>query len=115
MATNRKPARVKGVLHDASPVGMPDATPSEVLMALSAIALESGVRIGRGGEYDSLADRYVVIGQSINDHKAMDLAIKGSTVGEVILLCRMMRTGEIDPKTGHLMTGEQLAPSIHIG
>ena len=100
----RKPARIKGVLGKASPGSIPDATPSEVLMALAAVALEAGVRIGRGGEYDQLKDRYVVTGQSILGHKAMDLTIDGGTVGEVILTCRMMRTGQMDPMSGHLLS-----------
>ncbi len=99
----RAPARMKGSIGECSPISCPDATKSEVLMALSAVALDAGVAIGRGGDYDKICDKYTVIGKSLVGGKACDIKIDGGTVGEVILACRMMRLGQMDPITGHLI------------
>ena len=101
---DRIPERKRGVIGKASPVSVPDATPSEVLTALSAVALQAGVKVGRGGVYDQIRDRYTVVGKSLLDGKALDIDIDGGTVGEVILACRMMRSGAIDPVSGHLLS-----------
>jgi hypothetical protein len=100
----RAPARAKGLLgSNAAPLSVPDASAHEVLMSLSAVALEAGLRIGRGGDYDRIADRYTVVGKSLFDGKAMDVKINGEIVGEIIIACRMMRNGTMDPKTGSLI------------
>lgn len=99
----RKPARKRGVIGECSPVGVPDASPSEVINALAAIGMEAGFRVGRGGDYDRIADVYTVVGKGILDGRACDAKIAGSMVADVITTFRMMRDGIIDPMTGHLI------------
>ena len=98
----RRAPRKAGVLRDQAPVGCPDATKAEILTAIMALAREAGFRVGQGGEYYALGDRYTVIGVSLADHKAQDIVLDGAVVAEVIKLNRLMRDGTMDPQTGLL-------------
>lgn len=92
----RAPARKKGVLAKQAPVGCPDASHEEIAMALASLAMAASldVKVGRGGDYDSLKDEYTVVG-SISG-KAQDLMIEGWAVALLINQLRVWNGGRFD-------------------
>ena len=90
----RKAARKRGVLHEQSPVGCPDASTYEIAMALASICKAAGMKIGRGGDYDSIKDLYTVVGNI--DGKAQDLKIEGVAVAALINELRFWNGGRFD-------------------
>jgi hypothetical protein len=82
--TPRAPARTKGVLHNQAPIACQDANGKEIAMALTALCLDAGVVVGRGGLYDALRDEYTVIGKSIETGKAQDFRVRGEAVAALI-------------------------------
>lgn len=91
----RKPARKKGVLHAQAPVGCPDAHPKEIAMALAAICIQGGIKIGQGGEYNSLRDEYTLVGKS-PEGKAQDFIIEGVAVAALIEQLRVWNGGRFE-------------------
>lgn len=53
----------------------------------------SGVIVGRGGEYDTLTDKYTVIGKSKATGKAQDFTVSGTVVAEAIIVTRLLNGG----------------------
>ena len=94
----RRPARMKGVLHDQSPVGCADANSYEIAMALASLCRASGMVVGRGGDYDSIKDMYTVVG-TVNG-KAQDLKIEGAAVAALIHQLRIWNGGSPFDKRG---------------
>ena len=84
----RRAPRKKGVLHAQAPISCPDATDTEIAMALYALCEAADVRVGQGGEYDSLKDEYTIIGKSKLTGKAQDFKVAGLEVGALIQLLR---------------------------
>lgn len=80
----RRPARRRGVLHDQAPVGCPNATVSEIAMAIASICEAAHVAVGRGGMYDSIRDEYTIIGKDKRTGKAQDFKIEGVAVAALI-------------------------------
>lgn len=94
----RRAARDKGVFGRHSktklaPTGCPDANEGEVAKALYALAREAGVIVGRGSGYDGVADKYTVIGKSMETGKAQDFSIDGGTVADLIHFARVLNGG----------------------
>lgn len=96
----RAPARKKGVLHKQAPIGCPNATPTEIAMALFSIGEQAHMIPGRGGTYDSLKDQYTLVGKVLDGGKdsdgtptgkVQDIVIEGA---DVAFLIRFMRTHE---------------------
>ena len=88
----RKPPRKAGVIGQHAPISCPDATGKEIVSALAAIGFQSGIVIGRGGMYDPLKDVYVVTGKSRATGIAQDFHVDGHTVGDLIMLGRLIST-----------------------
>jgi hypothetical protein len=99
----RRPARKRGVLDKQAPVSCPDATKTEIALALFAIAKEAGVIIGQGGSYDPLRDEYVCVGKVLDGGsldgvytgRVQDVTIHGAEVGAVIMFCRQVNGGPL--------------------
>jgi hypothetical protein len=92
----RAPARDKGVLfHAHAPVGCLDANEGEVSKAIFAVAKLAGVIVGRGSGYDSLRDRYYVIGKDRVTGKAQDFQFEGAVVAAAIYDARRLNGGKL--------------------
>lgn len=100
----RRPARKKGVVGKIAPLGCPDASQAEVVSAIAYICDDLKIRVGRGGEYDSLRDEYTVIAKvldggelaGIPTGKACDVKIPGEQVALAIRYTRMLYGGRYD-------------------
>ena len=100
----RRAARKKGVIGKLAPMDCPDATQPEVVSAIAIICGECNVRVGRGGEYDTLRDEYTVIAKVLDGGvqdgvptgKAQDVKIKGAEVAAAILFARALALGRND-------------------
>jgi hypothetical protein len=85
----RKPARTKGTIGKLAPISCLDASPFEVTAAVSSIAWLAGVQVGRGLGYDSLTDKYTVLGKSRKTGKVQDFEVSGTDVGALIAMTRI--------------------------
>ena len=92
---DRKPARIKGVLYNQAPIGLVDATKSEVLTAIMGVCLTTGVIPARGCGYDSLRDEYTIAGYNKSDKKFADVKISGQEVVVLIKFLRDMTKGKL--------------------
>lgn len=94
----RAPARKKGVIGRYAPIGLTNANPTEIRLALFALASEAGVVVGRGAEYDPLRDRYKVVGKSKATGKAQDFTIEGAEVATAIMWARALNGGRLEKR-----------------
>jgi hypothetical protein len=94
----RKPGRLKGVLHNQAPVACLDANTYEIAMALASICDSADVVVGRGGEYDSLRDEYTIVGKSKITGKAQDFTVPGAYVAALIMGLRALNGGKFDKR-----------------
>jgi len=100
----RRAARKKGVIGKIAPIGCPDATQPEVVSAIAHICGELGIRVGRGGEYDTLRDEYTVIAKVLDGStqdgiaagKVRDVRIKGEHVAACIKYARQLWGGRYE-------------------
>lgn len=98
----RKPARMKGVLHEQAPVGCPDASVKEIAMAIAALCQSVAIDIGRGGSYDAIKDEYVIVGKNRMTGKAQDFKVEGVAVAALINQLRLWNGGT--PFDQHALT-----------
>lgn len=92
----RTPARVKGTIGEQPPISCLDASPFEVTCAIASLAWIGGIEVGRCTGYDSLTDKYHVIGKNRKTKKAQDATVDGSAVGTLILVTRLKAGEKMD-------------------
>lgn len=92
----RRAARKKGVLHGNAPLACPDASNTEIAMAIFSLCDEAGVVIGQSQGYDALKDEYTVTGKSKTTGVAQDWRVKGFEVALLIGFLRQVNGGRFD-------------------
>lgn len=94
----RRPDHKPGVLAKQPPVGVPDASPFEIVSAVDIICRKYGIRVGQGGEYDRQRDEYVVIGKSGPRERPQEYDVPGWMVTQAIIGLRYeLRMKRCDP------------------